>query len=119
MQAKSYLHGSVHLSSERKGKPRAHPVWVLRYRVPSGKDSRKTLGRAWLKSSRPPAGFMTETQARAEAQRFLDEHMSSVPEHRHTFGLACEAFLTYCERERQNIAIIAERGSQRGSGARN
>jgi len=100
MQAERYLHGSVHLSTECKGKPRRYPVWVLRYRLPSGKDSRKTLGRAWLKSSRPPAGFMTERQAQANAERFLDEHAIAMPEHRRTLGRACEAFLTYCERER-------------------
>lgn len=100
MQAEGYLHGSVHLSTEHKGTPRKHPVWVLRYRLPSGKDSRKTLGRAWLKSSRPRAGFMTDTQARAVAQRFLDDHASALPEHRRTFGLACDAFLTYCDCER-------------------
>jgi integrase len=100
MQAERYLHGSVHVSTECKGKPRRHPAWVLRYRLPSGKDSRKTLGRAWLKSSRPPTGFITEKQAQAKAQRFLDEHAIATPEHRRTFGLACEAFLTYCERER-------------------
>jgi hypothetical protein len=43
MQAKGYLHGSVSLSTEHRGKPRQHPVWVIRYRLPSGKDSRKTL----------------------------------------------------------------------------
>lgn len=101
MQAESYLHGSVGLSTECRGKPRRHPVWVLRYRLPSGKDSRKTLGRAWLKSSRPPTGFMTEKQAHAKAERFLDEHAIVTPEHRRTFGLACEAFLIYCERERR------------------
>jgi integrase len=100
MQAKSYLHGSVQLSTSKSGKERRHPVWVLRYRLPSGKDSRKTLARAWLKTSRPPAGYMTETQARAAAQRFLDDHASAAPEHRHTFRLACEAFLAYCEQER-------------------
>lgn len=100
MQAKSYLHGSVNLSTECKGKRRRQPVWVLRYRLPSGKDSRKTLGRAWLKSSRPPAGFITEKRAQTKAQRFLDEHAIATPEHRCIFGLACEAFLTYCERER-------------------
>jgi hypothetical protein len=46
MQAKGYLHGSVSLSTEHRGKPRQHPVWVIRYRLPSGKDSRKTLGKA-------------------------------------------------------------------------
>lgn len=100
MQAESYLHGSVQLSTESKGKPRKHPVWVLRYRLPSGKDSRKLLGGAWLKASRPPAGFMTETQARAAAQRFLDDHASSTPEHRRTLGAACEAFISSCVSER-------------------
>ena len=57
MHAKAYLHGAIELSTEHKGRPRKHPVWVLRYRLPSGKDSRKTPGRAWLKSSRPPAGL--------------------------------------------------------------
>jgi integrase len=98
MQA-SYLHGSVTLSTEYKGKPRKHPVWVLRYRLPNGKDSRKTLGKAWLKSSRPPAGFMTEAQAQARAQKFLDEHADSVPEDRNTFERAGEDFLLHCERE--------------------
>lgn len=100
MQAKSYLHGSVQLSTEHKGRPRKHPVWVLRYRLPSGKDSRKTLGKAWLKTSRPAAGFITEAQANAVAQRFLDEHASTVPEHRQSLGAACAAFIAYCEGER-------------------
>lgn len=100
MQARNYLHGSVQLSTQTKQKPRQHPVWVLRYRLPSGKDSRKMLGKAWLKASRPPAGFLTETQARAAAQRFLDAHALSTPEHRHTLGAACEAFVSCCAGER-------------------
>jgi integrase len=100
MQAKSYLHGSVHLSTEHKGRPRKHPVWVLRYRLPSGKDSRKTLGRAWTKASRPPAGFMTESQALTAAQRFLDAHADSVPEERRTFERAAADFILRCKRER-------------------
>src|SRR5581483_5098339 len=92
MQAKSYLHGSVHLSTEHKGRPRKHPVWVLRYRLPSGKAS--------LKTSRPPAGFMTEAQANAVSQRFLDDHASAAPEHRQSFGAACATFLACCAGER-------------------
>jgi len=34
MQANGYLHGSVSLSTEHKGKPRQHPVWVIRYLAP-------------------------------------------------------------------------------------
>lgn len=100
MQAKGYLHGSVTLSTKHKGKPRRQPVWVLRYRLPNGKDSRKTLGKAWLKSSRPPAGFITEAQAQARAQKFLDDHAKSVPEDRKSFERACEDFLLHCEREK-------------------
>jgi hypothetical protein len=100
MQAKGYLHGSVSLSTEHKGKPRRHAVWILRYRLPSGKDSRLQLGRAWRKTSRPPAGFMTKAQAEAKAQTFLDAHADDVPDARRTFGAACEAFLLWCERER-------------------
>ena len=101
MQAKGYLHGSVSLSTEHKGKPRAHPVWVLRYRLPSGKDSRKTLGKAWLKRSRPPAGFMTKAQAETAAQRFLDEHATSVPDDRRTLKRALDDFIAYSECERK------------------
>jgi integrase len=99
MQAESYLHGSVSLSTEHKGKPRRHPVWILRYRLPSGKDSRLTLGKSWLKSSRPAAGFMTKAQAESAAQAFLDRHADASPAARRTFGLACEDFLRRCERE--------------------
>ncbi len=100
MQAKRYLHGAVSLSTEHKGKPRQHPVWLLRYRLPSGKDSRKTLGKAWLKASRPPANFMTRTQAEATAQRFLDEHASSLPDDRRTLGRALDDFIAHSERKR-------------------
>lgn len=100
MQAESYLHGSVSLSTEHKGKPRRYPVWILRYRLPSGKDSRMTIGKAWLKSSRPAVGFMTRAQADAAAQAFLDRHAEDSPAARRTFGLACDDFLRRCERER-------------------
>jgi integrase len=101
MQAKGYLHGSVSLSSEHKGKPRHHPVWVIRYRLPSGKDSRKTLGKAWLRKSRPPANFMTKAQAETAAQRFLDEHATSLPDDRRTLKRALDDFIAHSERERK------------------
>jgi hypothetical protein len=101
MQAKRYLHGAVRLSTEHNGRRRARPVWVLRYRLPSGKDSRKTLGKAWIKPSRPPAGFMTKAQADADGQRFLDGHATSVPEDRRTLAIALEDFIARSERERR------------------
>ncbi len=109
MQAKRYLHGSVALSTEHKGKPRAHPVWVLRYRLPSGKDSRKTLAKAWLKASRPPATFLTKAQAEAAAQRFLDEHAAALPDDRRTLRRALDDFIAHSERERKlRASTIAE-----------
>lgn len=109
MQAKGYLHGSVALSTEHKGKPRAHPVWVLRYRLPSGKDSRKTLGKAWLKASRPPAMFMTRAQAEAAAQRFLDEHATVLPDDRRTLRRALDDFIVHSQRERKlRASTLAE-----------
>jgi len=109
MQAKTYLHGSVSLSTEHKGKPRQHPVWLLRYRLPSGKDSRKTLGKAWLKASRPPASFMTKAQAEAAAQRFLDDHATTLPDDRRTLRRALDDFIAHSERERKlRASTLAE-----------
>ena len=104
MQAKRYLHGAVSLSTEHKGKPRQHPVWLLRYRLPSGKDSRKTLGMAWLKASRPPANFITKAQAEAAAQRFLDEYATSLPDDRRMLRRALNDFIIHSERERVALA---------------
>lgn len=95
-----YLHGSVSLSTEVKGRTRKEPVWELRYRLPSGKDSRRILAKAWTKKSRPPAGYLTKSQVEAVAQRFLDDNAESVPEDRKTFGRACDEFLAFCEHER-------------------
>lgn len=100
MRPEGYLHGSVQLAKTVKGKARKHPVWELRYRLPSGKDSTKTLGRAWLKSSRPKAGFLTRSQAEAAAQAFLDEHAADTPAARKTFGSASDQFIRHCKRER-------------------
>ena len=109
MQAKRYLHGAVGLSTEHKGKPRAHPAWVLRYRLPSGKDSRKTLGKAWLRASRPPANFMAKAQAEAAGQRFLDEYATSLPDDRRTLHRALDDFIAHSERERKlRASTLAE-----------
>lgn len=96
MQAKNgSLSGSVTRQSRARG-----DVWELRYRLPSGKDSTKVLGKVWRGKGRPAAGFLTESQAHAAAQAFLDEHSSAAPEHRRTFRAAREAY----------IAAVRERG---------
>lgn len=65
---RSYAQTSIALSSTYKGKPRPQPVWIMRYRLPSGKDSRKVLGPAWTKKGRPPSGYLTRNDALLTAE---------------------------------------------------
>ena len=91
---------NVTLSASYKGKPRPEPVWLMRYRLPSGKDSRKVLGLAWMKKGRPAAGYLTEAEALLKAEAFAAEHAGATPENRRTFAAALDAFLRYCEEEK-------------------
>lgn len=101
MQAhRTHAQVSVELSKTLRGKPRAKPVWVMRYRLPSGKDSRKVLGPAWTKKGRPPRGYLTEGEALIKAQAFADEHSTDTPSTRRTFRAALDAFMRYCKDEK-------------------
>jgi integrase len=110
----------VRVSTHHKGKERKQAVWELRYRLPSGKDSVKVLGKAWGKKSRPAAGYLTQTQAHAKAQEFLDDHAESVPEDRMTLGRAVDRLIAQREekglvggtlRSYRNIGkLLGERG---------
>jgi integrase len=91
---------SVELSKTVRGRPRRKPVWVMRYRLPSGKDSRKVLGVAWTGRGRPPAGWLTESDAHARAQAFAAKHSHRACGSRCTFEAALEAFLHHCRREK-------------------
>ena len=70
----SYLHASVQLATHLRGKPRETPVWIMRYRLPDGRNSRKVIGPAWAKRGRPPAGYYTQSTAEAAARAFLADH---------------------------------------------
>src|SRR5665213_2527811 len=101
MQAKkTRLLVHVELSTMCKGKPRAKPVWVMRYVLPSGKDSRKVLGAAWTKKGRPPRGYLTEVDALLKAEAFAAEHTTDTTDSRRTFEVALEAFIDHCTVER-------------------
>jgi integrase len=91
---------NVSLSRTCKGKPRKNPVWVMRYVLPSGKDSRKVLGPAWTKRGRPPAGYLTEGEAIAKAQAFGASYSTQAPSPRHTFRVALDRFVRYCSEEK-------------------
>jgi integrase len=100
MQAQGRAQVSVHLSTRYKGRPRATPVWVMRYRLPSGKDSKQTLGRAWNRRGRPPHGFLSEGDALQEARAFAAEHSADGPDDRRRYRAALEAFLARGRNER-------------------
>lgn len=98
---RSYAQTSIALSSTYKGKPRPQPVWIMRYRLPSGKDSRKVLGPAWTKKGRPPSGYLTRNDALLTAEMFAAEHSVGATSLRLAFGSALERFLGYCAQERR------------------
>ncbi len=100
MQAHTHAQVSVHLSSTYKGRRRPTPVWVMRYRLPSGKDSRKVVGRAWKKRGRPPRGFLTEADALLEAEAFAAEHCADAPDARRRFRAALDSFMRHAGEER-------------------
>ncbi|MBA3807639.1 MAG: site-specific integrase [Solirubrobacterales bacterium] len=100
MQAHTHAQVSVHLSTTYKGKKRPAPVWVMRYRLPSGKDSKKVVGRAWKKRGRPPHGFLTEADALLESEAFAAEHSADAPDARRRFRAALDAFLRYSKEEK-------------------
>ena len=92
--------GSIALQTHLRGKERKDPVWELRYRLPGGFGSDKVLGKAWTKRSRPQPGYLTRTQAEAEAERFLDRFSDDVPDERITFERALSDWLDHCVVER-------------------
>lgn len=72
----------------------------MRYRLPSGKDSRKVLGPAWTKKGQPPSGYLTRNDALLTAEMFAAEHSVGATSLRLAFGSALERFLGYCAQER-------------------
>jgi hypothetical protein len=75
MQAKkTHALVKVELSKTCKGKPRRKPVWVMRYVLPSGKDSRKVLRPAWTRKGRPANGDLTESDAQVKAEACAAQH---------------------------------------------
>lgn len=88
---------SVRLSTEHKGRERREPVWIGRYRI-AGKDSAKVLGKAWIKRSRPPAGYLTRAAAEDALRRFLSaEGAKLVAAGGITFGRAADTYLATLE----------------------
>lgn len=100
MQVGKQAYVRVGLSKSYKGRQRPEPVWVMRYRLPSGKDSRSVLGRAWLRKGRPAAGYLTEAEVLVKAEAFAAEHSQDTLDGRRPFRAALTAFLRDCEEEK-------------------
>ena len=99
-QKSSYLSASVHLSTRTNGRPRrGGPVWVMRYRLPSGKDSRRVIGPAWTKRGRPERGYFTRVTAEAAMREFLAQHADDKPGViMPSFDAMAAAWLEHCTR---------------------
>jgi integrase len=120
MQAQTHAQVSVHLSTRYKGRTRSTPVWVMRYWLLSGKDSKRTLGRAWTRRGRPPLGFLSEGDALQEARAFAAKHSADGPDDRRRYRAALEAFLVRSSSERglrgstlHNYRILGKRMGDR------
>ena len=101
MQAKkTHALVKVELSKTCKGKPRRRTVWVMRYVLPSGKDSRKVLGPAWTRKGRPANGYLTEGDALVKAEAFAAQHSTDSTSSRRTFRVALDSFMRHCTVEK-------------------
>src|SRR3954452_15534054 len=49
------------------------PVWRAKYRLPDGRQVKKTLGPAWTARGRPAAGYFTKRTAEAWLRKTLVE----------------------------------------------
>jgi Phage integrase, N-terminal SAM-like domain len=90
--------GHVRLMERERG-----AVFYAALRLPDGSRRQRRLGKAWLKRSKPPAGYLTRAQAEARLEAILSGADTSVPI-RGTgvaFGTAAEAWLAYVRDDRK------------------
>jgi integrase len=89
--------------SRYDGKRRS--VWRAKYRLPDGRQVKKTLGPAWTARGRPPAGYFTKRTAEAWLRRTLAEAAAGTLPGLVRTGAsvadACAEYLRYIEHDRQ------------------
>src|SRR3954449_11213358 len=80
-------------------------VWRAKYRLPDGRQVKKTLGPAWTSRGRPPAGYYTKRTAEAWLGRTLAEAaagtLPGMVRTGATVADACAEYLRYIEQGRQ------------------
>jgi integrase len=96
-------------------------VYRAQIRTADGRRLQRTLGRAWLKRSRPPGGYLTRVQAEARLHAMLAGQDPDVPVEpiagsEVTFGAAAREWLRYVEydRKRRPTTVRDYRNEMRG-----
>jgi integrase len=91
--------GHVYRYEGRRG-----PVWRALYRLPNGRRAHKTIGPAWTRRGRPPAGYFTKRLAEDWLREVLDQaRRGTLPGMVRTgvmFAEACEDYLAHKEADR-------------------
>ena len=67
---------SAHVRLMRRAKG---SVFYAALRLPDGSRRQRKLGNAWLKRSKPPAGYITRAQAEARLESILNGAEASIP----------------------------------------
>jgi integrase len=99
--------GHVQLRRGKRG-----VVWVLRFRLPDGRESKRVLGPAWEKPGRPPAGYFTKRTASEALDELLADARRGTLEGMHrtgaTFRDAAAEYLRYVEQVRRVDAVTVK-----------
>jgi integrase len=77
------------------------PTWRAKYRLPDGRQIKKTIGPAWTERGRPRAGYYTKRGAEAWLRDVLDQvrdgTLPGMVRTGVTFADACDEYLRYVE----------------------
>src|SRR5215203_3085467 len=83
---------------------RRRTVWRAKYRLPDGRQVKKTLGPAWTDRGRPPAGYYTKRTAEAWLRATLAEAsaglLPGMVQTGATVADACAEYLRHIARDR-------------------
>jgi integrase len=95
------------------------PVWRAKYRLPDGRQVKKTIGPAWTERGRPAAGYFTKRTAEAWLRDVLERAragtLPGMVRTGATFAEACEEWLRYMEHDldRKPSTLVQYRSSVR------
>ncbi len=80
---------------------RRRPDWRAKYRLPDGRQVKRTIGPAWTGRGRPPAGYYTKRTAEAWLRDVLAQAragtLPGMVRTGVTFADACDEYLRYVE----------------------